>query len=103
MLALRASIVTRCQVSTGGGGGPEVNKFEQVFNDGHQMSLVGEGKKTVRSHVGGGLGSGQMGLYSEVQCIMGNGHMGPPPPYCGHNDGQTRLKTLPSRNFVGGW
>ena len=25
------------------------------------------------------------------------------PPPCGENDGQTRLKTLPSSNFVGGW
>ena len=33
-------------------------------------------------------------------CIMGNGYMGtaPPPP----SNGQTWLKTLPSRNFVGG-
>ena len=45
----------------------EVNKFEQVSSGGHQISLVG----------GGGLvleGS----LYSEVQCFMGNGHMGHP-------------------------
>ena len=40
---------------------------------------------------GAGVGS----LYSEVQCIMGNGHMGPV-------DRQTRVKTLPSRNFAGG-
>ena len=44
----------------GGGGGHQMNKFEQVFIDGHQMLL------------GGGT------LYSEVQCIMGNGHMGTP-------------------------
>ena len=29
---------------------------------------------------GGGLMSGGGGLYSEIECIMGNGHMGPPPP-----------------------
>ena len=42
-----------------------MNKFEQVSSDGHQMSLAG----------GAWLGGG---LYSEVKCIMGNGHMGPP-------------------------
>ena len=40
------------------------------------------------------LGFGDWGLgvslYDEVQCIMGNGHMGP------HVDGQTELTTLPS-------
>ena len=36
-----------------------------------------------------GLGIGLF-VYGEVQCIMGNGHMGP------HVDRQTRLKTLPS-------
>ena len=38
------------------------------------------------------------GLYSEVQYIISNGHMGTPP------GGQTDMpvKTLPSRNFVGG-
>ena len=40
-------------------------------------------------------------LYSEFQWIMGNGHMGTPLPP-GENDGQTRLKTLPSRDFLGG-
>ena len=34
------------------GGGPEVNKFEQVSSDDHQMSLVGS-------------------LYSEVPCLEG--------------------------------
>ena len=65
-------------VSTGGqppdvstavlvGGGPctgSMNKFEQVSSDGHQMSR-------------GGVGWDR-GLHSEVQCIMGNGHMGTP-------------------------
>ena len=30
-------------VSTGFGVGPQVNKFEQVSSDDHQMSVVGEG------------------------------------------------------------
>ena len=34
-------------------------------------------------------------LYSEVQCIMGNGHMGP------FMDRHTRLKILPYRKFGG--
>ena len=37
-------------------------------------------------------------LYSEVQCIMGNGHMGIPLWI----DRHTPVKTLPSRNFVDG-
>ena len=38
---------------------------------------------------------GAGGPQSEVQCIMGNGHMGTPPPY-----GQTdTTETLPSCNF----
>ena len=50
-----------------------MNKFEQVSSDRHQMSLaVGLGP-------GGPRGTGEAGagrLYSEVQCIMGNGYMG---------------------------
>ena len=39
-------------------------------------------------------------LYGEVRCIMGNGHMGPVPvDRMMDRDG---LKTLPSRNFIGG-
>ena len=45
---------------SGRGVCPEVNKFGEVSNDGHQISVAGE----------------QGALYSEVQCIMGNGHMG---------------------------
>ena len=63
------------------GGVPEVNKFEQVFSDGHQISLPmvsglmsGEGPTSDVLWWGGGSG----GLHSEVQGIMGNGHMGSP-------------------------
>ena len=63
--------------------GPQVNKFEQVSSDDHQMSLVegwrvpclmlrGLGPEGARAMRGASL-------YSEVQCIMGNGHMGPLP------------------------
>ena len=38
-------------------------------------------------------------LYSEIQCIMGNGHMGTTP----WTDRQTPMKALLSHNFIGGW
>ena len=83
-----------------GGGVPQVNKFQQVSSEGHQISLIGAGHGT--SHVccwsgGGGGGSDVQGLYIEVQCIMGYGHMGTSP--CA---GQTHMKTLPSRNLFWG-
>ena len=59
-------------VSTGGVG-DEVNKFEQVSSDDHQMSLMGG---CPRGRVGPRSGGG---LYSEVQYIVDNGHMGPHP------------------------
>ena len=53
-------------------------------------------------HVWRRPGSGlQEGLYSDVQCITGNGHMGTL-PVDRMTNGQTGLKTLPSRNIVGG-
>ena len=108
---LHASIATRCQHWEC----PKLKKFEQVSTDGHQMSLAeGGGLCSVTSHVQGGWGSlcseilcsreeaGQwLALYREVQCIIGDGHMDPYP--CRQNDGQIWLKTLPFRNFVGGW
>ena len=74
-----------------GGWCPKVNKFEQVSSDGNQMSLAGgDGAPCpVRFYSQApkvscpGLGWGG-GLYNEVQCIMGNGHMGPSP--CGETD-----------------
>ena len=42
-------------------------------------------------------GWGQGDLFSEVQCIVGNVTWGPPV------NRQTWMKTLPSRNFGGGW
>ena len=58
------------------------------------MSRAGA-RGSLRSHVQRGLGD----LYSEFQCIMGNVTCH---PHCGQNEGQIRLKTLPSRNFVDG-
>ena len=51
-------------VATKRGEAPQVNKFEQVSSDDHQMSVAGEGV---------GPMSGIQG-----QCIMGDGHMGTP-------------------------
>ena len=52
------SIVARCQHQCG--LGPEVNEFEQISSDGHQMLLArGGGPCTVRPHVRrGGWGQG---------------------------------------------
>ena len=48
-------------------GDPQVNKFEQVSNLGHQMTLPE------------GMGPCTEGpVYTEVQCIMDNGNMGTP-------------------------
>ena len=78
-------------------GGTKVNKFEQVFSGGHQVSPVG-GMGFLYSEVPY-LGGGE--LYSPVQCIVTNGHMGlPSSPE--QNDRQTTVETLPSCNFVGG-
>ena len=52
----------------------EVNKFEQVSSGGHQISLVGGGGLVLE----GSLYSEAGALYSQVQCFMGNGHMGHP-------------------------
>ena len=98
-------------------GGPQMNKLEKVSSDCHLMALagggarsrgvtglmsrgdVGEGRSNVQR--GGGRGRTGGGLYSEVQCILGNGHIGIP---CGQTQTQTHthVKILPSHNFVGG-
>ena len=66
------------------GGWPVVNKFEQFSSDHHQMSLTGN---PCEVPIQRGLGAWGLGgsLVSEVQCTMGNGHMGFP---CGQNDRQ---------------
>ena len=55
-------------------GDPEVNKFEQISSCGHQISLAGG--KWVTEFSCRGVGPAGRGLYSEVQCIMGNGNIG---------------------------
>ena len=77
-----------------------MNKFEQVSSDGHQMPLAGTGLGWGIPCLDGVPGPGLRGsLYSEVQCIVCNGDMGSP---SGQTDRHTSLKTLPSRNSVGG-
>ena len=75
-----------------------MNKFEHVLGGkgtGRGYSCTVRSKLNKFEHVGVGC------LYDEVQYIMGNGHIGrggvPPMKR------QTRLKTLPSHNFVGRW
>ena len=67
METIRASVsvvTTRCRSWRGGGEGYQMNKFEQVFTDHHQMSLAGEGECVVsRSDVWGG-GGRSLGLMS---------------------------------------
>ena len=70
------------------GEGRRMIKSEQVSSDEHQMSLAGgipslmsrEGWARARWVPGLMSGEGQSwggGLYIEVQCIMGNGHVDP--------------------------
>ena len=59
-----------------------MNRFEQVSSDGHQMLLAGQQLGTGPVGVPCFWGEGVPilgGLYSEVQCIIGNGYMGSPP------------------------
>ena len=66
-----------------GGGCPKVNKFEQVSSLGHQMSLAS---------------------YPVWYGGWGPVQEDPPTPIVNRiTDTQIWLKTLPSRNFVGGW
>ena len=55
-----------------------MDTFEQVTSDDHKMSLAGG--KIQAGGVQGLISRGWVGarLYSEVQCIMGNDHMGTP-------------------------
>ena len=86
-----------------------ISKFEHVSSDDHKVSLAGGARARLGGYhvscLGGGQGwelpclmsgvSGGTGaepgggfMYSEVQCIMGNGHMGHP---CGQTEWQTHV------------
>ena len=84
---VHASVSTRCHHQWGGGCS-QVNMSEQVPSLGHQIPPA-QGPCTVRSHVWGCQGLGGQctlrfhvqggSLFGEVQCIMGNGRITPPP------------------------
>ena len=74
----------------GEGVSPQVNKFEEVFSNDHQMS-VGVG----RSHIWYPWG----GVCTQVKC-GGVGTMRSNAPWDPPVDRQTPVKTLPSHNFV---
>ena len=53
--------------------GPEVNKFEKVSNDGHQMSLVGDGIGAEGVPVHDVPCPGERPLARKVPCLQGSG------------------------------
>ena len=74
----------------------QVNNFEQVSSNGHQMSLAGgTGPEGPMSDV---QGCGQGVLYSKVQRIMGNGHMWAPQ----QNDRHDWKHYLPATSLADG-
>ena len=88
-------------VAPRGGGGPQMNKFEQVSSDHHQMSL-GRGRSPgLMSRGRGGLRGGRSpGLISGEE---GTYHVTYPMMYLMLRHlprGQTPVKTLPSPKFV---
>ena len=87
-------------LSVGDGDGgvfPQVNKFEQVFSDDHQMSLAGGGYgQGVGMSGGGGLGMSRGGLPPTMYHMI---HVMSPTPSPPDVNRQTSVKTLPSRNY----
>ena len=79
---IRATVSTKCQHWL-----PQANKFEEVSGLGHQMGLTGKGGGpqvnkfeqvlATRCHYQREGRAGVGSLYGVVQCIMGNGHMDP--------------------------
>ena len=79
-------LVTRCHYHRARAGGDLYSEVPCVWGVG--CGGVGVGPCTVRS-MGGSRSNVQGGRARAVGALF--------------NDGQPRLKTLPSRNFVGGW
>ena len=79
IILLRASgATTRCRSK----GGPEVNKFEEVSSDDHQMSVVEAARAGDRGRIPGLIsrGQGQGQDWRGGGCVvrsMDNGDMGP--------------------------
>ena len=88
ILALVAA--TRCQYWWGRVG-PQVNKFEQVSHDNHQMSVARGRGLGPRSDVGGD----PLSDLSHDACDV-------PTPFSPPVNRQTPMKTLPSGNMLGG-
>ena len=74
------------------GGGPQVNKFDEVSSDGHQVSLTGKlgpegwGPMSDVHGAGSGWREGGRGCYTlrfnvTWVMVMGNVYMGPIPPH----------------------
>ena len=104
------TFATRCQYWQ---RGPQTNKFEQVSSDGHQMSLAGApgprgvpclmswgARARARGPIcdvqGAGTRTEEGALYNEIQCTMGNGHMGTPSP-CQQTDTNKNMTFLQLR------
>ena len=75
-----------------------MNKFEQVSGDGHQISLADVGTHILYLE-GAGAGGGSYTVRSKPLWVMVTGGL---LPVDRMTNRQTSLKTLPSRNFVGG-
>ena len=75
--------------------------YQPDVSNGRWGRVRGGGHCTVKSNLNkfGHFQGWGVSLYSEVQCIMGNGHMGPPSHPV---DRQTPVKTLLSRREVAG-
>ena len=80
-------------ISTIGGKALYIEVQEVSSDDTRCHQQVGQGKGGPMSRGGART---ERALNSEIQCIMGNGHMGPP------NRITDTCESLPSCNFVGG-
>ena len=78
--------------------GPQVNRFEQISSEDHQMSLVG-GRVCLD-----GVGVGYVGssTYHTINSMMHVMLRTSPPPLCVQNEGQTPVKTLSPRHYCPG-
>ena len=90
------------------GVGTQVNKFEQVSNDGHQMSLAGVDMSRVGGYVPRGVGvcmgypsKGSVKGWGPLQCDLS--HNACDVTYLLPVDRQMPVKTLPSRNYCYRW
>ena len=81
-------VTTRCHSL---GVGPQMNKFEQISSDHHQMSLVGIGLQVSCPGTGEG---------DTLPCNLSYDAFDVTYPPSPQNDRQKPVNTLPSHNFV---